>query len=1220
MKNVKLVPMILALVVPFCIIAQTLAPQVLSKNSYPFRQGLAKNGGHYGLFQRNAPRLYPGRMQKEPLAFPAHYQNVSLDEPARFPHQDSAASYFYSCPVALANGQILMVWLNELGDRIYCAASSDTGASWGSPVVVAAVSPGLSISFSITGVQTNTGRVIVFWEIDGTIFSSRSDDNGASWTTPASFVTMGSGLTISQTIDGKLWLVYALSDGQTSNLYFRTSTNNGSSWSAQGTIAATSAEEGQGAVVSGSGANLYAVYRANTGGSFGIYRRTSADGGSTWSAPAVVVDSPEHEFTPRVLRQSDEALWVTYELLLPSAVSGFSQWDIYYTKSTDGGASWSAPAEFTRYADFDGSHATTLINNQPFVAFASYRWGRVLFQSQLWYGLIGTTADNNPPPAVFGALAFGGPSNSAVGQAFVADESGVAEVKFSYTHNGVANGPFQMYDDGQHYDGTASDNIWGGEIGAFPLGEDIYPAFSVTDVSSNAVNLGQDFPIKIKSVHNAGNVFLSFGDNSQLGEFGAAPRTSAHWPAVNGQDYLYGGGLRIGANVAGQSRVMNFDYYEIDWNRTSGTPYTIAPGVSDQDGSVTYDDQSAFSAPIGLQVHQQSYQWSAPTRDDFIIFKYITRNLGVNGGLSDVFVSPWLDPDVTVEIPGENFDDRVGYDSQRSMMYIYDSQNDPVGYLGLAFLGPGNAPHTVYAHTISQDPVTDPERYEAMTNGSITLPTNPDDYRMLLTAPPFSLAAGDSAFTAYGIVMGADLPELQAHADTMAAIFKREVGFSSNPFLFASSSNLNFVSEVAANPDTAKLTVTNYGVQALTINALQTPASLFQVISSPTFPLTLQNFGDSFELAVIFAPTDRGETLDSLAFSSNDPINPNRKVYLRGKGIKISPANNGVIYAVTGRASNGALLTVDQNTGSGNLIGATGFTVLRAAAVRPSNGEIYGAVEGSNATILVRIDAQTGETLTSATVPIADIRAITFDVNDDLYGGTFGTGNLYRLNPATGEATLIANTGLRTLSGLAINLVDGKLWGATIPGDLNTIDKSTGAATLVGRTGLRTTGGLAFDAAGKLFGLAGFGANDVGELAQINTATAAGTTIGSTGFRNVYALAIRGAVAVRVDDRPTASLPDKFALHQNYPNPFNPSTTIHFALPRQSFVTLKIYNLSGEEVATLVEKNLAAGFHQVNWAAGELSSGVYFYRLQASDPSAGAGQGFAETRKFVLVK
>lgn len=192
MKNVKLVPMILAMVAPLCIMAQTLAPQVLPQNSYPFRQGHAKGDRHYGPFQRNAPRPYPGRMQKKPLAFPAHYQNGSLDEPARFPHQDSAASYFYSCPVALANGKILMVWLNELGDRIYCAASSDTGTSWAGPVVVGTISPGLSISFSITGVQTNTGRVIVFWELDGTIFSSRSDDNGASWTTPTSFVTVGS--------------------------------------------------------------------------------------------------------------------------------------------------------------------------------------------------------------------------------------------------------------------------------------------------------------------------------------------------------------------------------------------------------------------------------------------------------------------------------------------------------------------------------------------------------------------------------------------------------------------------------------------------------------------------------------------------------------------------------------------------------------------------------------------------------------------------------------------------------------------------------------------------------------------------------------------------------------------------------------------------------------------------------------------------------------------
>ncbi|MGH1363866.1 MAG: T9SS type A sorting domain-containing protein [Calditrichia bacterium] len=74
---------------------------------------------------------------------------------------------------------------------------------------------------------------------------------------------------------------------------------------------------------------------------------------------------------------------------------------------------------------------------------------------------------------------------------------------------------------------------------------------------------------------------------------------------------------------------------------------------------------------------------------------------------------------------------------------------------------------------------------------------------------------------------------------------------------------------------------------------------------------------------------------------------------------------------------------------------------------------------------------------------------------------------------------------------------------------------------------------------------------------------------------------------------------EEFTLLQNYPNPFNPSTHIEFYLPGDAFTSLKIYNPLGEEVAELVNKNLSAGRHVYNWHAGDLSSGVYFFRLQA---------------------
>jgi len=93
-----------------------------------------------------------------------------------------------------------------------------------------------------------------------------------------------------------------------------------------------------------------------------------------------------------------------------------------------------------------------------------------------------------------------------------------------------------------------------------------------------------------------------------------------------------------------------------------------------------------------------------------------------------------------------------------------------------------------------------------------------------------------------------------------------------------------------------------------------------------------------------------------------------------------------------------------------------------------------------------------------------------------------------------------------------------------------------------------------------------------------------------------------------------------FKLEQNYPNPFNPSTTISWQLPVDAFVSLKVYDVLGNEVATLVNEEKLAGNYEVEFDASTLSSGTYFYKLEAIDPSASSGQGFVETRKMVLLK
>lgn len=112
---------------------------------------------------------------------------------------------------------------------------------------------------------------------------------------------------------------------------------------------------------------------------------------------------------------------------------------------------------------------------------------------------------------------------------------------------------------------------------------------------------------------------------------------------------------------------------------------------------------------------------------------------------------------------------------------------------------------------------------------------------------------------------------------------------------------------------------------------------------------------------------------------------------------------------------------------------------------------------------------------------------------------------------------------------------------------------------------------------------------------------------------------LNGVVYGDTTQRPIASLtqlnsliPSEFSLSQNYPNPFNPTTTISFDVPKNSFVKLKIYDVSGKELAILVNENLNIGSYNYQWDASNFPSGIYFYKLEAND--------FVDTKRMVLLK
>jgi hypothetical protein len=127
-----------------------------------------------------------------------------------------------------------------------------------------------------------------------------------------------------------------------------------------------------------------------------------------------------------------------------------------------------------------------------------------------------------------------------------------------------------------------------------------------------------------------------------------------------------------------------------------------------------------------------------------------------------------------------------------------------------------------------------------------------------------------------------------------------------------------------------------------------------------------------------------------------------------------------------------------------------------------------------------------------------------------------------------------------------------------------------------------------------------------GVIVNINSVTTAYR------FRVTGNLKIAGFVPPLIGLTPITKVADRFTLSQNYPNPFNPNTNIKFSLPKQSLVKLKVFDLLGREVASLVDEQLNVGVYSVDFNASKLASGVYFYKLSASE--------FTTTMKMILVK
>jgi hypothetical protein len=751
-------------------------------------------------------------------------EKESLNAITRFPYQDSTRSNSEAFPIVLSGQTVMFVWASSTG--IQQSTSTDGGVTWNGPTTIALTA---GEATRLTGIRTLAGRLIVFWRDSLAIRYTFSDDGGVSWTAPLSLSAGPTSLVISQTSDGKLWLGSRYTIGIGSNAgTFKISTDNGATWGSAQMLPTPRKDDI--CFASGSGGSVVCIY-ATAGGD--IERIISTDGGVTWSAAVPILNTGVSEKRPRVATQSNGTIWLLYDFTqVDSVPTSYQRSDIKYVTSPDGGTTWSSPVAFTRYVGNDNMHNLSMMNDEPFVSFASTRWQKAAEPSartQLWYGIIGETPDDNPPPILLSGSQFHNYSDLENWiRASVDDEAGIATVTATYFVDSIGYPSVQLVDDGLHCDGRPGDNTWGNSVTSFPNAL-IECRFAIGDIGGNTLNdvYGFSFvtysPPATTHVIQGSSMQVLFNGMATFGKYvlpnATYPGYGVRYPNNVPFEHVYGAGIWVGGKIdttaggTGERIKAVSTGYEgyleplneffprsladsiwrvygrnaikpAGWDQYWGSALQFRP-FGDENFYNQYDDYTHPVTPrsMGLNVIQSSYTWNDPQGDGIQILRFKIMNNSVRT-IDSAYVGFFMDADVG-PIDQTGYKDRncSGFFPNSHLAYTYnpiDYGSTPVGVSVLDAERQLDSLRFAFQwYPMQQSPTTDALRFDLMSSGVI----KPDEYpslsdtRFLLSFGPFTIRpytspTPDTLRVAFALLSGTDLNQLQAHADNALAMYQ----------------------------------------------------------------------------------------------------------------------------------------------------------------------------------------------------------------------------------------------------------------------------------------------------------------------------------------------------------------------------------------------------------------------------------------------------------------
>lgn len=594
--------------------------------------------------------------------------------------------------------------------------------------------------FSIAAVRLSSGRLVAIWRFNFTHLTY-SDDNGATWSAPMELPTGTSSLTRRQAVSGGLTVNQAgtLIYGYVRSGVMRriTSTDNGVTWSAEETLNSTVTNAVSGSVLESSAGKLTAIYSVKSAQGGTIFSVRSEDGGSTWGTPLAITPSADYSAEPKIIKTGGDSIIVLYEKLVKTPFANTYQRDLYTAVSSNGGTTWSAEQQLTKYTGTD-----RFANVQQGSAYYTFLTSRDNTPKGIYYNSLYSRNDEPAPPVVYGTSFHteGNPPNKLLVRVKISDTDFQSAASMVSVNLGTPT-QYVLNDAGTGGDSVAGDKIYSTVIENLSEGNRITNTISASDAAGNILTLPPfnhfiPLPHYISTATiEAGRMKIPFDNKGAIGDIPNSSGTfdnkiilyssgfmlsgrnsSGIW--ANGvfgasliKDYLPGkvGGLAEdplnqiytvkstdapfgdawqryryatlnGADFYDGNGDGVYTPFDLNLNGVWDANEDAPPLIGDSYSYTVFNDAAPSSgrrftsmSPMGFEVKQSIFMKSVPEAN-FRDVVYIRYTLNYKG-TEDYLDSVIFSCIADPDLGGYN-DDQVGYDLLRAGGYVYNSTPD----------------------------------------------------------------------------------------------------------------------------------------------------------------------------------------------------------------------------------------------------------------------------------------------------------------------------------------------------------------------------------------------------------------------------------------------------------------------------------------------------------------------------------------------------------------